>query len=98
MFILDNIRGQDGLSGAGGADNQGFADTFLVSSHFLPHFDSSLAGRYARPGGPFDPHSGDYYVYSQMADQAYKRLGGTFTLPAGSPTLKFWVSYDIESY
>jgi bacillopeptidase F (M6 metalloprotease family) len=26
------------------------------------------------------------------------RLGGTFTLPADSPTLKFWVSYDIESY
>jgi hypothetical protein len=27
---------------------------------------------------------------------AYKRLGGTFTLPAGSPTLAFWVSYDTE--
>jgi hypothetical protein len=23
-------------------------------------------------------------------------LGGTFTLPAGSPTLTFWASYDIE--
>jgi bacillopeptidase F (M6 metalloprotease family) len=52
-------------------------------------FDKTLAGI-------FDPHSGDYYVYSQQADSSYKRLGGTFTLPPGSPTLKFWASYDIE--
>ncbi|MHC4445913.1 MAG: M14 family metallopeptidase [Planctomycetota bacterium] len=91
----------DGLSftihGETGADNQGYADTFLATSHFLPHLDGLVAARYDRPGSPFDPHSGDYYVYSQMADRAYKRLGGTFTLPAGSPTLKFWISYDIEA-
>ena len=102
-----DVRGEDGdpvfggltfsLHSGDGANNQGYADTFLPTSHFLPHFDNTLAARYVRPGGPFDPHSGDYYVYSQMADQAYKRLGGTFTLPAGSPTLKFWVSYDIET-
>ena len=50
-----------------------------------------------KPGGPFEPYSGDYYVYSQMADQAYKRLGGIFTLPADTPSLKFWISYDIEA-
>jgi bacillopeptidase F (M6 metalloprotease family) len=56
---------------------------------------STIAAWYDRPG-IFDPHSGEYYVYSQQADESYKRLGATFTLPAGSPSLKFWVSFDIE--
>jgi len=85
-----------GLSGGDGANNQCCSSTFLVTSHFLSHFDSTIAARYDRPGSPFEPHSGDYYVFSQMADRSYKRLGGTFTLPTGSPTLKFWISYDIE--
>ena len=84
------------LAGGDGAGNQCCSSTFLLTSYFLPHFDGLVAARYDRPGGPTEPHSGDYYVYSQMADMAYKRLGGTFTVPAGSPTLKFWVSYDIE--
>jgi hypothetical protein len=99
-----DVRGEDvfdgltfSLQGGDGANNQCCADTFLNTNYFLPHFNNTVAARYIRPGGPFDPHSGDYYVYSQMADRAYKRLGGTFTLPAGSPALKFWVSYDIES-
>jgi hypothetical protein len=79
-----------------GANNQAYADTFLAIEYFLPGFDGEVAARYVRPGGPFDPHSGTYYVYSQMADMAYKRLGGTFTIPADSPSLKFWISYDIE--
>jgi hypothetical protein len=91
----------DGLTfsihGGDGANNQVYADTFLATNYFLPHFDGTVAARYVRPGGPFDPHSGDYYVYSQMADMAYKRLGGTFNVPADpAPTLRFWVSYDIE--
>lgn len=90
-FSLHNGDGGDG------ADNQGYADAFLATSYFLPHFDNTIAAHYARPGGPFDPYSGDYYVYSQMADQSYKRLGGTFTLPAGTPSLKFRISYDIET-
>jgi len=101
-----DVRGEagdpifDGLSfslyAKKGANNQVYADTFLAIDYFLPRFDGTVAARYVRPGGPFDPHSGSYYAYSQMADMAYKRLGGTFTLPADSPTLKFWVSYDIE--
>jgi hypothetical protein len=90
----------DGLNfsvhGGDGAGNQAYADTFLAVDYFLPRFDGTVAAGYVRPGGPFDPHSGDHYVYSQMADMAYKRLGGTFALPADSPTLTFWVSYDIE--
>jgi hypothetical protein len=101
-----DVRGEagdpifDGLNfsiyGKKGADNQVYADTFLAVNYFLPRFDGTVAARYDRPGGPFDPHSGSYYVYSQMADMAYKRLGGTFNVPADSPTLTFWVSYDIE--
>lgn len=85
------------LTGGDGAGNQAYADTFLPTNHFLPHFDTTLAARYDRPGGPFEPHSGDYYVYSQMSDMAFKRLGGTFDLPAVSPKLTFWISYDIEA-
>ena len=90
----------DGLSfslhGGDGADNQHYADSFVPTGHFLPHFDHNIPAWYDRTG-IFDPHSGDYYVYSQQADRSYKRMGGTFTLPAGSPTLKFWTSYNIET-
>jgi hypothetical protein len=105
-----NVRGEDGdpvlgglsfsltnLDGGDGADNQCCSSTFLSTNYFLPHFQGTVAARYDRPGGPTEPHSGDYYIYSQMADMAYKRLGGTFTLPAGAASLKFWVSYDIEA-
>ncbi|MCP4593004.1 MAG: zinc carboxypeptidase, partial [bacterium] len=85
------------LFGGDGAGNQCCADSFLLTSYFLPHFDHAIAAKYDRPGGPFDPHSGVYYVYSQMADISYKRLGGTFTLPDGAPTIKFWISYNLET-
>lgn len=80
-----------------GADNQCCSSTFVTTSAILPQFDNTLAARYVREGGPFDPHSGDYFVFSQLADLSYKRLGGTFQIPAGSPTLSFWISYDIET-
>jgi hypothetical protein len=86
------------LYGGDGANNQSTADSFLLTNHFLPHFKDRLAATYDRPGGPaFDPHSGQYYVYSQQADQAYKRLGGTFTIPAGNPKLRFWASFVLET-
>ncbi len=84
------------LQGGNGADNQLASSTFLATSYFLPDFTDAIAARYDRPGGPFDPFSGDYYVYSQMADRAYKRLGRTVTLPTGAPELKFRLSHDIE--
>ena len=80
-----------------GANNQAAASTFLSTNYFLPHYDGIVAAKYDRPGGPTSPYSGDYYVYSQMADMSYKRIGGIFTIPAGSPTLSFWLSYDIET-
>jgi hypothetical protein len=93
--ILDGLS--FALQGGDGADNQCCSSTFLPTGYFLPNFSTDIAARYDRAGGPFVPHSGDYYVYSQIADIAYKRLGGTFTLPAGAPILRFWTSYDIEA-
>ncbi|MBW2441978.1 MAG: immune inhibitor A [Deltaproteobacteria bacterium] len=90
-FSLHNDNGGDG------ADNQHYADSFTPTGYFLPHYDFDVEAWYDRTG-IFDAHSGDYLVYSQQANMAFKRLGGTFTLPAGSPTLKFWVIYDIEDY
>ena len=43
---------------------------------------SWAAAKYDRPGGPFDPHTGSQYVYSQIADVSYKRLTRTITVPA----------------
>jgi len=84
------------IQGGDGADNQCCSSSFLATSFFLPRFEDYIAARYDRPGGPFDPYSGVYYVYSQMADLSFKRLGRSITLPAGSPELSFWISYDIE--
>ncbi len=91
--VLDGL--ELALSGGSGADNQHVTDTFLVN----PDNPSGavMAGRYDREGGPFDPHDGDWHAYSQRADAAYKRLGGTFTVPTDDPTLRFWSSYDIEA-
>ena len=85
------------LSGGSGANNQLQSASFLPTSQFLPHFDTTLAARYERPGSPFSPYSGNYYMYSQQLDIAYKRLGQRFTVPEDNPILSFRASYDIES-
>ncbi len=48
------------------------------------------------PGGPFEPHTGSWYVYSQIGDISYKRLTRTITVPAGGGSLDFWISRDTE--
>ena len=81
------------------ADN---ANSFITTSGILPpseypQFTSWVAGRYDRPGGPFAPRTGENYVYSQIADVAYKRLTRTISVPAtGNQTLSFWTSFDTE--
>jgi hypothetical protein len=55
-----------------------------------------VAAKYDRPGGPFDPHSGSNYAYSQIADQSFKRLVHTVNVPAGGADMSFWVSYNTE--
>jgi hypothetical protein len=103
-----DVRGVDmpfisliwGFNGADSAANQNHSASFLTTRGILgpdfPHFDSWVAGKYIREGGPFEPHDGTKYMYSQMADVSYKRLTRTIAVPAGGATLSFWASFDTE--
>jgi Zinc carboxypeptidase len=87
--------------GSPSANNQDHSASFITTSGILPkaqfpQFDSWAAAKYARPGGPFDPHTGSYYVYSNIADISYKRLTRTISVPAGGGNLSFWISRDTE--
>jgi len=89
------------LNGGDSADNQDFAWTLTPTSTVLPEnefpqFKSSEVGDYSI-NGPLAPKTGDYYMYSQVGDQAYKRLTRTVDLTGKtSGTLKFSTSYDLE--
>jgi murein tripeptide amidase MpaA len=106
LFDVVGVDGPfDGLgwsfNGPDSAQNQDHSASFITTSGLLPpaeypQFESSVAARYDRPGGPFDPHSGTQYMYSQIADVSYKRLTRTIDVPAGGATLSFWASHDIE--
>jgi hypothetical protein len=90
-----------GLNGGDGAGNQGLTSSFIATSGVLPvdafpQFASAPSARYDKPGGPFDPHTGDSYAYSQIADVTYKRLANSVSVPAGGGELTFWTSYDTE--
>ncbi len=76
--------------------------SFLATSGILPpdqyeQFESWAAARYDKPGGPFDPHTGTQYVYSQIADVSYKRLTREIAVPAAGGSMTFWTSYDTET-
>ncbi|HEX5994599.1 MAG TPA: M14 family zinc carboxypeptidase [Jiangellales bacterium] len=84
------------------AGNNFRRSSFLATSGVLPtdqfkQFESWPAARYAKPGGPFDPHTGTQYVYSQIADVSYKRLTREVAVPSGGGSLTFWTSYDTEA-
>jgi hypothetical protein len=90
------------LNGADSAGNQGNTASFITTSGLLPvaeypQFASDVAAAWDRPGGPFKPHTGDSYVYSQISDVSYKRLTRTITVPAGGAQMSFWTSYDTEA-
>src|SRR5918994_1649511 len=83
------------------AGNNFRRSSFLATSGILPvdqfkQFESWAAARYDKPGGPFDPHTGTQYVYSQIADVSYKRLTREISVPAGGGSMTFWTSYDTE--
>jgi hypothetical protein len=88
----DTAQNQDGSLGP----NSYITTSGLMPADEYPQFNSWVAARYDRPGGPFDPHTGDFYVHSQIADVSYKRLTRTVTVPAGGGTLSFWTSYNTE--
>jgi Zinc carboxypeptidase/Immune inhibitor A-like, MAM domain len=87
--------------GGPSANNQDHSASFIATSGILPPaeyplFNSWPSAKYDRPGGPFDPHTGSYYAYSNIADATYKRLTRTINVPAGGGNLSFWVSHDTE--
>lgn len=89
------------MNGPESGDNQNATSSFISTSGILPveefpQFESWAAARWDKPGGPFDPHTGGQYVYSQIADVSYKRLTRTVSVPAGGGDLDFWTSYDTE--
>ena len=91
------------LNGPGSANNQDTNSSFVTTSGVLPvteypQFESRASARWAKPGGPFDPHSGSKYVFSQLADVSYKRLTRDIAVPAGGGDLTFWTSYETEEH
>jgi hypothetical protein len=105
VFGVDTpLAGLDwGFNGPDSAQNQNNANSFITTSGLMseaefPQHRSWVAARYDRPGGPFDPRTGEYYVHSQIADVSYKRLTRTVTVPPGGGTLSFWTSYNTESH
>jgi hypothetical protein len=92
-----------GFNGTDSAQNQDHSASFISTSGILPEseypqFESWVSARYDRPGGPFDPHTGDFYMYSQIGDVSYKRLTRTISVPAEGATLSFWTSYNTEAH
>ncbi|TGN63893.1 zinc carboxypeptidase [Nocardioides eburneiflavus] len=100
--IADPFAGASwAMNGPESADNQDATSSFVSTSGILPveefpQFESWPSARWDKPGGPFDPHTGEQYAYSQLADVSYKRLTRTVDVPAGGGTLDFWTSYDTE--
>jgi hypothetical protein len=87
--------------GGPSANNQDESASFIATSGILPPaeyplFNSWPSAKYVRPGGPFDPHTGSFYAYSNIADVSYKRLTRTINVPAGGANLSFWVTHDTE--
>jgi murein tripeptide amidase MpaA len=100
------------LNGASSAKNQGGSGlgtgNFLVTSSILskaeyPQFASDQAADWQLSGGAaFDPHTGSKYMYSQNADEGYKRMTRTVNLTGLAPgdsqpaNLSFWTSFNTE--
>ena len=91
------------FNGGDSADNQAHTGSLLATSSFLPpaefpQFASSVPVQWDRPGAaPYDPFTGEWYAYSQLADQGWKRLSRTVDLTgATSGELSFQISHDTE--
>lgn len=86
------------------AQPSGHTAGFLATSSFLPveqfpQFASAGTLEWQLPGAqPYDPYDGAWYLWSDRADQAYKRLTKTVDLTAAtSGALKFNTSFDTEA-
>jgi hypothetical protein len=79
------------------------SSSFVTTSGILPpgeypQFRSWPSSRWDKPGGPFEPHTGNRYVYSQIADVSYKRLRREISVRTGGGDLTFWTSYDTQEH
>ncbi len=93
-------------NGADSAQNQAIDSSFITTQDFLavtdpagsfPQFASWPAAEYESGiAGPYDPHTGEKFMWSDRADQAYKRLTRTINVPAGGGSMSFWTSYNLE--
>jgi murein tripeptide amidase MpaA len=80
--------------------------THLVTSSILepetyPQFASEQAADWVTAGDkPFDPHTGEWYMYSQNINEGYKRLRRTIDLSGlasgQAADLSFFTSYNTE--
>jgi hypothetical protein len=94
------------LNGGDGANNQDWANSFLTTSSLLPEaqypqFASDAPAEWDDGiAGPYEPIDGSKYMYSDRANESYKRLTRTIDLAgvtAGdAPSLRFRASYDLE--
>ncbi len=94
------------VNGGDSAQNQATDSSFIATGDYLkvtdpnesfPQFDSWPAAEYLSGlSGPFDPHTGQSFMWSDRADEAYKRLSRTITVPAGGASMSFWTSFNIE--
>ena len=102
MGVSNPFEGLTWSFGGNSANNQDHSASFIATSGILPkdkypQFDSTASSKWVRPGGPFDPHTGTYYAYSQIADVSYKRLTRTVDLTGqANGNLSFWISRDTE--
>ncbi|MDN5796858.1 MAG: immune inhibitor A [Intrasporangium sp.] len=92
------------FGGPDSAQNQDHTASMLTTSSSLPkaqfpQFASSAPLKWDRPGGsPYEPVTGAWYVWSNRADNSWKRLTRTVDLTgAGSGSLSFKASLDTEA-
>ena len=86
-------------------ESQDHTASFLPTSSFLPPSEfpwfgpSSAPVDWVRPGAvPFEPHTGDWHLFSGQADVSYKRLTRTVDLTSATTgQLRFFTSYEAES-
>jgi hypothetical protein len=90
------------FNGDDSAQNQLHTASFITASSILnpdayPQFTSDAPAVWSTGiAGAFEPFDGSKYVFSNRADQTFKRLARTIDVPAEGAQLTFRISYDTE--
>jgi hypothetical protein len=81
------------------ATNQSFITTSsILKPDQYGQFTSTAPAEWSTGiAGPYEPHSGLQYEYSQRADIRYQRLMNTLTVSPSDDQLSFFISYDTET-